>query len=907
MADPARAARGYLVSSLLPFFRWDEKREAVSIDGEITVAFRQEFAEVLKRQAERGLPSLAAVAILLSACREQWPSIRQRLSRIAYESAVKELGAESHTRSAWIEEIFATLDVIHSLRKDVLARLPNRVELVDYVLDSRIWRLGRDESSEVLQLLAAGNFESAESAKTSSNLLPIFGDLTEGLARFDLPSFERRLRTGFELEVVPAEAELPEAQRVRALLSSLTNDPEHGGMARLASQMLAAVALPRPLVARDEMPLGGVSDITNRGTFDRLLITELANDDLTLAVRVATNEALYLRREQPPHSPPMRRTLLLDSGVRMWGVPRLLATSLAMAFAATGDLKLKVSAFRAAVEGLEPIALTSREGIEQHMGAVEAEAHPGAAMPRLAQLLKAEECPADAVLITSQSALADPDFLSRLRAAEIPSLWIAAVDREGGVRLLQQRGKSILLVRELRFKVDDIFAPAAKPQAPVLKNDNQDLPAFCRLERPALRVPHPLHPDKAWFAAGYGLLAIHKDRRLTLWDDWDRGPIELADDMPLGNLIWCEAGASADSHTAVIGKFGPNSVYAIRVNWQELTASVVNLQWSPGDQPTRITGDARHIYVFASNLVHVFSHRGHRIAYGSLPPDTHSLHGRYLFDNATHTVRAIGTDGLSVVFPTVGPQPFPHGEVPVAIVCPHGNTENPLAILSSSVFGLTSGTTQSFTPVIQKSLARVLEISRNEERVRLHLSRTSQEFMADHGNITLHAASGKWDQAPLEPEVTRFISQVPNLRRHFAKAAIAPNHPFVLFSGKGQTLELCSQPGAVLFSERQNMKLDGAATAKLRYIDAPAGYLLEEAAFEGGSKAWIDSRGLLHLRCADPALPEVTIVLQDGSTAGWTSHGQQFGKSYYLDPDGPAAIDPHPIISRVLQQFKQSK
>ena len=39
------------------------------------------------------------------------------------------------------------------------------------------------------------------------------------------------------------------------------------------------------------------SDISNRGPLDRLLLSESAHDDLTLAVRIALNEALYLRRE----------------------------------------------------------------------------------------------------------------------------------------------------------------------------------------------------------------------------------------------------------------------------------------------------------------------------------------------------------------------------------------------------------------------------------------------------------------------------------------------------------------------------------------------------------------------------------------------------------------------------------
>lgn len=47
-------------------------------------------------------------------------------------------------------------------------------------------------------------------------------------------------------------------------------------------------------------PLGGISDLSNKGSFDKLLISEFANDDLVFLSRVANNEALYLEREMPP-------------------------------------------------------------------------------------------------------------------------------------------------------------------------------------------------------------------------------------------------------------------------------------------------------------------------------------------------------------------------------------------------------------------------------------------------------------------------------------------------------------------------------------------------------------------------------------------------------------------------------
>jgi hypothetical protein len=139
------------------------------------------------------------------------------------------------------------------------------------------------------------------------------------------------MQTGLDELPCAAPLELAARKSVRQLLAELENDEELCGLARLARDLMAAISLPRTITDRDTLPLGGVSDIANRGQPDRLLLSEVAHDDLTLAARIALREALYLRREAPLRNPPSRRTILLDAAIRMWGIPRVFATSVALA------------------------------------------------------------------------------------------------------------------------------------------------------------------------------------------------------------------------------------------------------------------------------------------------------------------------------------------------------------------------------------------------------------------------------------------------------------------------------------------------------------------------------------------------------------------------------------------------
>ena len=52
---------------------------------------------------------------------------------------------------------------------------------------------------------------------------------------------------------------------------------------------------------------------------------------------------------------------------------------------------------------------------------------------------------------------------------------------------------------------------------------------------------------------------------------------------------------------------------------------------------------------------------------------------------------------------------------------------------------------------------------------------------------------------------------------------------------------------------------------------------LKMARWPDGSRAFLDSRGMLHLKSADPSLPELSLVLSNEKLAGWSSDGWAYG------------------------------
>src|SRR5262249_18440119 len=139
--------------------------------------------------------------------------------------------------------------------------------------------------------LAAAFFESSRPVVRPGDAVPIVDELRRGLSceiyfappeqpvgpsfawlesfaagagRGDASGMAPLQKTGLEQLPRPAPVELPPAEAIHLLLKSLEKDQELGGLVRLARNLTAALTLPRAVSQHEDLPLGGVSDITNR-------------------------------------------------------------------------------------------------------------------------------------------------------------------------------------------------------------------------------------------------------------------------------------------------------------------------------------------------------------------------------------------------------------------------------------------------------------------------------------------------------------------------------------------------------------------------------------------------------------------------------------------------------------------
>jgi hypothetical protein len=116
------------------------------------------------------------------------------------------------------------------------------------------------------------------------------------------------------------------------MLSALSS-PEANDVVNFSLELLPSVLETKPRMGSGTRPAHGYSGLTNRGSFDSLVLTELAWDDLELARRLLENEVLYFAREEAREDDRRVHTLLVDASASMRGDRQTFARGMVIATA----------------------------------------------------------------------------------------------------------------------------------------------------------------------------------------------------------------------------------------------------------------------------------------------------------------------------------------------------------------------------------------------------------------------------------------------------------------------------------------------------------------------------------------------------------------------------------------------
>lgn len=514
------------------FWHWADNGLVIEWKSGTTICYRDELAYILKRTVHTGVPSLGAVLLILAACSEKYDhkNAAANLSGVLSRTAITEIDPDNEAMQSYILRALDFMELVSQLPFE-LRRRQRCNQLLYEVFNRQPVSVPVEELHRVADELLSGRLTgfivqpkkpySCEQYKQDLEYL------TGALQRFPTAAaLETKIRTGIQQLPNPVELEIS-ATSGESLFDELAEDIKTAGVSRLAKRIIAALNIPMHSRLTSDLPHGGISDITNRGSYDRLLLSELANDEILLTARLVNNEALYYRREEPPGQPGRKRVVLIDASLKMWGVPRVFAIGAGIACANNTKHGEQVEAYMLGGEYATPANLCEKQGILKALETMDHSMHCGQAL--LTALKESAGTDSnDYFFITGDTQLTNPAFNVFFNQARLQLHFVITVSRSGDLQLLEYINGRSRLLTTARLSLDELlFATVVKSRKPFVTGEK---PAFIAAGCTELYFPStgilPGQQD-IFYHHDIGVIAITTSNRLLYWPDRKTGALEI--------------------------------------------------------------------------------------------------------------------------------------------------------------------------------------------------------------------------------------------------------------------------------------------------------------------------------------------------------------------------------------------
>lgn len=519
-------ALSYLVPPKDYYWKWSADGEAIETMAGKTILFRKELESILDALSGGPFPCLGSIVLITLSVKGHLEETQEDL--LPLRSVL--MNGSSNIKAT--QELFDKL--LNAL--EALRTLPNELK-TDAARPKLLWSLFQNkeyassirDTTNLVQVFinkfhveaiqtdlfsAATSVEGAKDVKTVLAALKDFSParikniVETGLPDSKIASVQADFLSVLQnkiSKVIGEEQQLP-------LLDQMDRDPKHTGLSSLTRQLIAAISLPNRSGYPDQQYSGGVSDITNRGQLDRLLLSELAQEDDVLIARLANNEALYTHKEPKAKTKILTRKVFIDTGIFLWGLPRVFSVAVALAFQKKSESCSQLDLLGLVNGEFESTTLDSIEALNQQLQILDASPSPWDALSKyLAVFPPAKD--EELFIITSNESLSSTGRDKALKAAEDAVVYVSSVRRTGEFELYQTLGSSLKLQAELQFDIEDILNPRQKPSEKLIDG----YPEILDKQPWPLVAPAEPRFSTCLYLGEKGTIGLSVDGRLMRW------------------------------------------------------------------------------------------------------------------------------------------------------------------------------------------------------------------------------------------------------------------------------------------------------------------------------------------------------------------------------------------------------
>lgn len=432
------------------FWQWEEGGNVISIPNGSTVAYKEVITEIIQSLHFQGLPFFGSLVLAIAATNTNGSAIIEQ----AYECFPK---IERDK-----EYVLEALDFLK-----VMGQVPSKYKqkngralLFRAIFENAHGKLSLADSTRIASVLK----DTPETIGREGNTLPfsiiLFARDIRILSLIGrrFPSPEKIIEAIAKLPHIPDLEEIPGEpipEEKGDFVDQLIDRNQTFQVGALIRFLWGGLSIPAHSSAPSSQPLGGIADLTNKGDFDKLLVSEFANDDLVFLSRLANNEALYVQREIPPHQNETERLILIDVSLRNWGTPKTLAFAIATAISSHPKTDIPCRCFVVG-KNYKAVTVHTVDGVIEALE--ELEPCPDAASGIVDFLENyPQKGKKEVLVITEESTVKRPDMLRAINEYHHAVDYWIYTSAAGTIDIYKRQQHSKRLLQHLKLPLEELW------------------------------------------------------------------------------------------------------------------------------------------------------------------------------------------------------------------------------------------------------------------------------------------------------------------------------------------------------------------------------------------------------------------------------------------------------------------
>lgn len=456
------------------FWIWEDNTDVIAVNGGMTIAYREHVMHILSQLSPGGVPPFGALLMCIAATNPMGSVLIQQVQdklkacpENIYPELLDDCIAFMHTLSRLPQQYKSGEDKLLMLRS-IFHKCHNQYSYKQLQAHLYSYQKGNYNAAKLMKKQAFNLSLILKDCRTMSLLNRHYSspeDILQAMAA--VPGAD------FRLPAEPADTPAHSSDFVE----ELENNYRSFHIGRLIRRIWSGLTIPFHNTLPSAQPVGGVSDLSNKGDYDRLLISEYANDDLLFLSRLANNEALYLQREVPPEQNERERIILIDVSLKNWGTPKVLAHALMLAIARHPKTDIRCRAFVIG-SGYREIFFGSVKGVIEGIQHAQPILNPAAGLQKFLDEYPGQN--SEIVLISVAGVLKQPAMQKVMQDNQQRIQYRLLTDNEGHISVYKRMQNSLRFIQTIQLPLEELWKPRSRPTVsatvPLPASENEEFP-----------------------------------------------------------------------------------------------------------------------------------------------------------------------------------------------------------------------------------------------------------------------------------------------------------------------------------------------------------------------------------------------------------------------------------------------